>query len=190
MNGLEIALPEFNYPADNKKPEWLAKFPLGKVPALETVNDPPVCIAESGAVAHFVADSGPASAQLLGATPDARARIQQWILHNEHEVFPAALTGIMHKRAMKPFVQKNEDDARKSLDRIAAVIEDQLEHHKWLARTDRFSLADLATAATLSFALKEWLPRDWRDAHPNIVAWYLRVQKEFPDIFGEPAFLE
>jgi elongation factor 1-gamma len=190
MNGLEIALPEFGYPEENKKPEWLAKFPLGKVPALETATDPPVCIAESGAVAHFVAASGPASAQLLGVTPESCARIQQWILHNEHEVFPSALTGIMHKHAMRPFVQQNEDNARKTLDRIAAIIEAQLEQHPWLARTDRFSLADLVNAATFSFSLKEWLPSDWRDAHPNIVAWYLRVQKEFPDIFEKPAFLE
>lgn len=39
LTGLEIALPEhYEHHTDNNKPEFLSKFPLGKVPAFETAD--------------------------------------------------------------------------------------------------------------------------------------------------------
>ncbi|KAI5843139.1 glutathione S-transferase [Tricharina praecox] len=192
LNGLEIELPEFKYGVNNKDPVWVAKFPLAKVPALETTGNHPQFVVESAAIALFLADSGPFREQLLGATPEQRAKINQWIFHGELEMVPHILTGLKHSRKLVPFSQENEDAAQKGIDRIAAVLEEQLEKHQWIAETEKFSIADLIVAATFDMGLKSWLKKEWRDAHPKIVAWYTKVTEieALEGIFGEQKFTE
>ena len=50
--GVEVEVPEFKVGEDNKKPEYLAKNPLGKIPTLET---PEGCLFESNACARYIA---------------------------------------------------------------------------------------------------------------------------------------
>ena len=48
-NGVEIEVPAFEMGKDNKKADFLAKSPMGKVPVLET---PSGCICEAAAIAR------------------------------------------------------------------------------------------------------------------------------------------
>ncbi|KAL1961507.1 hypothetical protein VTN77DRAFT_1668 [Rasamsonia byssochlamydoides] len=57
LNGLDIQL----------APEFRSKFPPGKVSALKCSNG--TCVFESDAIVHYVAETGPHSAQLLSETP-------------------------------------------------------------------------------------------------------------------------
>lgn len=66
----------------SKTPEYLAKFPLGKVPGFERADNG-FRLVESGAILQYVAESGPRRDQLLGATPEDRARNAQWVLFND-----------------------------------------------------------------------------------------------------------
>jgi elongation factor 1-gamma len=50
FTGLEIEAPAFQIGVDNKTPEFAAKFPLQKVPALETPEGP---LFESNAIARY-----------------------------------------------------------------------------------------------------------------------------------------
>lgn len=64
MNGLEIKFPPFTMRETNKSPEFVTKFPLGKVPAFEGADG--FCLTESIAIANYIAQSGPKAGQLLG----------------------------------------------------------------------------------------------------------------------------
>ena len=50
FTGLQIEAPAFQIGVDNKTPEFAAKFPLQKVPALETPEGP---LFESNAIARY-----------------------------------------------------------------------------------------------------------------------------------------
>lgn len=49
--GLELEEPEYKHFEDNKKPEFLAKFPHGKIPALECSNG--LNLTEGAAIARY-----------------------------------------------------------------------------------------------------------------------------------------
>lgn len=65
MNGLEIDIPPFVMRETNRTPDFLSKFPLGKVPAFEGADG--FCLTESVAIATYLAKSGPKADQLLGS---------------------------------------------------------------------------------------------------------------------------
>ena len=50
-NGLTIEVPQFSMGIENKTPEYLAKFPMGKVPGFEDSNGN--ILSESGAMAYY-----------------------------------------------------------------------------------------------------------------------------------------
>ncbi|KAA8909655.1 glutathione S-transferase [Sphaerosporella brunnea] len=172
INGLSIELPPFKFGETNKDPAWLSKFPLGKVPALETHGDAPVYVAESAAIAHFVADSGPAREQLLGSTPAERAKIQQWIFHAETELTPQVMVGIRPRIGRGEYDAEAETKAIAAIDRVIAVVEEILGKEKWLVGGEKLSMADLAVATCLQSSLKVWLGREWREKWPRTIEWY------------------
>ncbi len=50
-NGLTIDVPEFAFGTDNKSADYLAKFPMGKIPAFEDANGN--ALFESSAIAYY-----------------------------------------------------------------------------------------------------------------------------------------
>ena len=170
-------MPEFTFGTDNKDASFQKKFPLAKVPALETHGPEQLCLAESGAIALFVADSGPARTRLLGADAFQRAKVMQWVLHTELEISPNVFAGIRPKVGRAEYDADVEAKALTALDRIVAVVESTLASGQpWLVPgTTEFSLADLTAMGSLSAALKLWLDKAWRDRHPNTMAWFSRL---------------
>jgi len=51
VGGLEFEEPEYKHYEDNKKPEFIAKFPHGKIPALECTNG--LHLTEGAAIARY-----------------------------------------------------------------------------------------------------------------------------------------
>ena len=179
----------------NRTPEFLSKFPLGKVPTLETHptdGSAPVYLSESAALAHFIADSGPARSQLLGATAAERAKIQEWIFHSEHEVFPFVLTGSRPPRGLVEFNADEDAKARAGLERTVKVLEATVGQQEWVAGTKELSLADLTLAGALFWAFKFWVDGEFRARYPQTVEWYLRVieSEHARDVSGPKDFRE
>ena len=82
---------DFVFGETNKSPEFLKKFPLGKVPAFEGADG--LCLTESNAIAYYVAND-----ELRGGS-DAAARAQvgsQVVNHNKP-------TGIITVISVKTF---------------------------------------------------------------------------------------
>ncbi|KAG6889327.1 hypothetical protein C0992_005653 [Termitomyces sp. T32_za158] len=84
LAGIPLQLPaHYEHFVDNKKPEFLSKFPHGKIPALEQPDG--FRIFESAAIIRYVAGLNP-SVGLLGKNPQEAALINQWMHLSELEV--------------------------------------------------------------------------------------------------------
>ncbi|CAD7675026.1 unnamed protein product [Nyctereutes procyonoides] len=89
------APPHFHFGQTNCTPEFLRKFPAGKVPAFE--GDDRFCVFESNAIAYYVSNE-----ELRGNTPEAAAQVVQWVSFADSDIAPPASTwvfptlGIMH----------------------------------------------------------------------------------------------
>ncbi|NWR95942.1 EF1G factor, partial [Furnarius figulus] len=87
--------PHFHFGQTNRTPEFLRKFPLGKVPAFE--GDDGFCVFESNAIAYYVSTE-----ELRGSTPESAAAVLQWVNFADSDVVPPASTwvfptlGILH----------------------------------------------------------------------------------------------
>ena len=174
----------------NKSPEFLAKFPLGKVPAFET-PDGLTRIFESDAITQFVAESGPAAGQLLGTTPAERAAIRQWIVFAEGEVMGSVVRLAMWRVGLRPYDENMETSALASLDRAVSTLETHLQGKEYLAE-GRLSLADISVASALVWGFSMLIDAEWRAKFPTVLAWYERVTETagVKEAFGEKKFIE
>merc|ERR1712214_102486 len=77
---------DFVFGETNKTPDFLKKFPLGKVPAFEGSDG--TILTESNAIAYYVANE-----ELRGGNgAEARAAVVQWMCWVDSDVLPAACT--------------------------------------------------------------------------------------------------
>ncbi|KAG6863678.1 hypothetical protein C0991_004154, partial [Blastosporella zonata] len=81
--GVQIEIPVYEHFVDNKKPEFLAKFPHGKIPAFEAADG--FTLSESTPIARYVAGLAP-NAGLVGADTKTAAIIDQWVHLAESEI--------------------------------------------------------------------------------------------------------
>lgn len=191
LNGLEVTVaPDFTMGKTNREPEFLAKFPLGKVPAFEGADG--TKLFESDAIAQYVAESGPAAGQLLGTTPAQRATIRQWISFAAGEVLDNVTRLILWRFGVAPYDEKTETTALERLQRAVGALETHLSSGRtWVATDDKLSLADLSLAGALVWGFAHVLDDDLRKNYPKTVEWYKRVLAEegVKEVFGEPNFI-
>lgn len=81
-NNVAIEIPDFDAKVDSKKPEFLKKSPLGKVPILET---PEGSIFESNAIARYVARIRRDS-ELYGVSFLESGQVDSWIDFCSHDI--------------------------------------------------------------------------------------------------------
>ena len=81
-NSVAIEVPEFDAKTDSKKPEFLKKSPLGRVPVLETAQG---SIFESNAIARYVARIRN-DTELYGTTFFESAQVDSWIDFSSHDI--------------------------------------------------------------------------------------------------------
>ena len=73
---------------ENRKPEFLAKNPMGAVPVLEL--DDGTCISESLAICRYLEELNP-DPSLFGSDAEERALIEMWTRRMEAEIFHRAV---------------------------------------------------------------------------------------------------
>ncbi|OQE37672.1 hypothetical protein PENCOP_c009G05191 [Penicillium coprophilum] len=173
LNGVTIDVaPDFVMGKTNKSNDFLSDFPLGKVPVFKSTKG--LKLFESGAVAQFVAESGPASGQLLGNTAEERAIIRQWIDFSDNELFEPITPLILWRYNMAAY---NDDQEKLSIKRLTISL-DALEEHlsgRQYVATDQLSLADLSVAAGLYWGFAQVIDREMSSKYPLTSEWYLRI---------------
>ena len=133
----------FQMGVDNKKPEFLAKFPPGQVPALDTPHGP---VFESNAIARYVAAIGTHAGQLLGDHPYEKAQIDEWI-----EVSASLTSAVNTAAAMHRYITYEPvryESENKNADRWLGVLETALAGKEHIV-LGRLTLADIFFAVIL-----------------------------------------
>lgn len=190
MNGLELAIyPDFAMGKTNKTEDFLSKFPLGKVPAFEGADG--TNLFESDAIAQYIAESGPAASQLLGATPAERAVIRQWICYAQGELLDPVTQLALWRLNIRPYDEATEINALQRLERSLACLETYLKGRSWFAG-DKISMADITVASALVWGFSMAIDAEMRQKYPVTVAWYERTIEAdgVKQAFGEKNFIQ
>ncbi len=157
---------------ENRKPEYLAVNPMGKIPALV---DGAFRLWESNAINWYVCEKHRVTS-LLPEGIERRAQVQRWLFFQAAHVSPScvALFRATNARVQEFWGTKGDpqaaEAARKELARWLPVLEAALAGREWLEGT--FSLADIAYAPHLAMVVEgghDLAP------HPAVSAWLDRL---------------
>jgi len=153
-----------------RAPEFLRKFPNGRIPAIEFDDGRPLF--ESDAIMSYFAEGTP----FMPIDRYERAQVLQWMFFEQysHEPFIA----VARFFAIHP---DHQDDRRAGLPRIMkagydalGVMEERLKAREWFVGT-RYSIADIALYAYTHVAHEGGF--DLGD-YPAIRAWLGRVKSQ------------
>ncbi|THH02115.1 hypothetical protein EW145_g6802 [Phellinidium pouzarii] len=190
IGDLKIDLPD-NYVhfEDNKKPEFVSKFPHGKIPAWEGKNG--FLLTESYAIARYFASLAPDS-NLLGSSATEAALVDQWsyfatteIIENTNIIYHL-LIGIIspyNKRIHQTFAEREI--------RSFKTLNEHLATRTFLV-SESMTLADLVVAAALQRCFGMTFDAPLRAQLPHVVRFFEKVvnQPKVKDIFGETTYIE
>ncbi|KLU83013.1 hypothetical protein MAPG_02080 [Magnaporthiopsis poae ATCC 64411] len=186
MNGLELNVPTFEFGVANQTPEFLAKFPLGKVPAMETADG--LCLTESVAICAHVAASGPLADQLLGKTVAERSQILRWSIYAETEI-ASHTTPIFLGYVLKlyPGSPAAYDTGVAGYQRAVLALDAALKDGRSFLVGDKLSMADAIIAGAIFFTSTFLLDAEMAKEAPNVVRYMtgLSAIPEIKNVFGE-----
>jgi len=185
VTGQELIIPELKMGVTNKTPEFLARFPSGKIPAFEGADG--FLLTEGATIAHYLASLKPESG-LIGRDVKEEASIGQWVHFAESDVQPNVETiyYFIHGFASGYSPEHTQwlyDRAIIALNRVEKYLSDG--GREYLVG-GRLTIADLTVAAVVQFALRVVLGKAEREALPRTIAHFerivgdARVKGEFP----------
>ena len=157
---------------DNRKPEFLAINPNGKVPVLV---DGDVVIWESRAINAYLA-ALKRERDLNPADPVKRAAVDQWSYWQAIHLGPA-MQRVAFERVQKKGFGRGEPDENsitgelKTVAELLGILEQALAGKEWIAGT--LSLADFGLATTFTLRKEAKLGVE---ALPNVTAWIERLE--------------
>ncbi|KAH8759036.1 glutathione S-transferase-like protein [Diaporthe sp. PMI_573] len=185
INGLEIDVPEFQMGQTNKTPEFLYKFPLGKVPAFEGADG--FTLSEGAAIATYLAGSGPCAEQLLGSDLKTKAKIAEWSLFTETELVSHATPALLMMIKLVPFDGARYDFSASAFERALQKVEAAVKGDKKYLVGEQLTLADLTVAAALFWASGFLLDAEMRKTAPATIEYLkgIAATSEFAKVFGE-----
>ncbi|TKY85988.1 hypothetical protein EX895_004813 [Sporisorium graminicola] len=188
-NGLELEVVETKALAgDTKKPEFLALFPYGKIPAFKGTDG--FSLTEGKAIARYVAALAD-NAKLLGTDAKSAALVDQWVSFADDEILAPALQIYLLCKGIFAYNKANEQKSWESLDRAFAYLEAELKKKTFLVG-HRVTLADLTVASNLKFVFSSVAGNNFRSKYPNSVRYFNTVTKQpqVLKVFNEVTFAE
>lgn len=170
----------------NTTPEFLAKFPLGKVPAFEGADG--FCLTEGAAIAQYVASAGPRASQLLGTSdPKTAALVAQWSAFADSELIPNVLgAAMMTLYKFRPFDQATFDNHVNNLVRALKRLEAALGGSQQYLVGSTVTLADIMVFGPLAAGSKFLIDDAIRKEVPAVAKYldHLAALPEFAKHFG------
>lgn len=170
---IEIPLTQIDLmAAENLSKEYLAKNPMGRVPVLEL--DSGFMLAESVAISRYLEILAP-EPNLFGIDPEKQCVIEMWHRRAEINLFiPVAQayrnsSGVFKDR--EPVSAEWGDISAGFARDAVPVFEQQLASNEYIAG-DRYSIADITLAITLTFARNTGLDLL---STPHIAGWHERI---------------
>jgi glutathione S-transferase len=136
---------------EQRKPEFLAINPLGRVPVLV---DGDLKLWESHAILAYL---GEKTGKLWPQTPAGRADALRWLFFLSTHIAPAATELAFNRIAVKLSGGTPDEDAiargEKALPSVINILEGHLAHGEWMLRND-FSLVDCGYCPVLNVVEK------------------------------------
>merc|ERR1712156_1154317 len=179
-SGAQLSLAkDFKFGETNKSPEFLKKFPLGKVPAFEGSDG--VLLTESNAIAYYVAND-----ELRGGSDAAaRAQVVQWMCMADNEILPASCTWVFPTMGIMQFNKNQTERSKEDIKAALKLLNDQLLTKTFLVG-ERISLADIAVACVMISLYKQVLDPSFRKPFGNVTRWFNTVvnQPNFKAVSG------
>jgi len=187
--GVKIDLDDkFEMGVTNKTPEYLAKFPFGKVPAFEGSGG--LLLVESTAISRYVASLSP-NPQLLGSTKAEAALIDQWVAFADSEINARTriLFGLL--RGGIPYFKPADTTLRERLFHALDVLNKVLLSKTYLVG-HRITYADIVLASVIFTVFSTIAGAAEREKIPNVVRHFNTIinQPAFKPVFGEPQLAE
>lgn len=169
----ELGLPYRVIPLDfstmeQKKPEFLAINPNGRIPAIVDRDNGDFAVFESGAILLYLAEK---TGKLLPQDPKRRSQAIQWLMFQMGGVGPMMGQANVFYRyfpeKIPPAIERYQKEGR----RLFEVLDGHLAHHEYLA--DEYSIADIATWPWVRI-------HDWSgisiEGLPHLQAWMARME--------------
>jgi glutathione S-transferase len=154
---------------EHRQPSFLAINPHGKTPAF---TDGEVKLGESNAIMWYIAEKFPA-AKLLPEDAGGRAQVLQYCDFSATYLIANIYDLANHTISWSPADRSADiaERARVGLERALGVLDSVLAGGEYV--TGRFSIADLACAASIRYLL-ERLPQ-YAELKPATQRWYQRM---------------
>jgi len=172
VNGFELEQPQWTF--TNRPPEFMAKFPYGKIPAFEGTDG--LKLIEGTAIARYLSSIG-TQVNLLGSNVHEVAIVDQWVHFAEHEISAPTqnITGLIYG-FYKPFSLETLDKNSERLGRALAYLESHLAARpSGYVALDTLTLADFVLAGVIFAAAHVSLGSAERAQYPHIFAHYTKV---------------
>jgi glutathione S-transferase len=167
--GTPFRIVEVNsYDGSTRKPDYLDKNPIGKVPLLELPDGRR--LAESNAMLLHLGEGTP----YVPADPFERAKAYEWLFFEQYSHEPAVAVRRSILTAPERAAQRTPErlaQLKEAGDRALGVMERRLSSADWLAG-ERYSVADISL-----YAYTHQADRGGFDLslYPGIQAWLARV---------------
>lgn len=168
---------DFKYGETNTSAAFLAKFPLGTLPALE---DGEVTVSSSNAISKYI------GGEKLGA---ALPEVEQFVNFADNVIYPAACTWLYpiygYVSGPKKALPKTVDAVKKALATLDKVL---------LTRTflvgNAVTLADISVGISLLPLFRDVLVEEFRKPYVNVNRYLLTLfnQPEFKKVLGDVVF--
>ena len=147
---ISIALEELSLPytlrvlklseGEQKKPEFLAISPNGRIPAIVDRDADDFAIFESGAILVYLAEK---TGRLMPTDVKGRSRVLQWLMFQMGGIGPMMGQANVFFRYFPEKIQPAIDRYQRESRRLFGVLDTQLKDHEYLAN-DAYSIADIA----------------------------------------------
>jgi elongation factor 1-gamma len=186
LSGVEFNLEAFDLSKD-VTPEFLAKFPLGKIPVLESSE---VNLFESSSIAYYAAaqkENNP----LLGSTAAEKAEIFQWALFAENEINANVGNWVYPLMGYSMYMKPNVDAAAEKTKRALVALNKVLESKTYLVG-ESVTFADITLVSALTLGFKTVFDKAFRAEIKNVTRYYTTVAGKavFKKYLGEVELCE
>ena len=124
---------------EQKKPEFLAISPNGRIPAIVDRGADNLPIFESGAIMIYLAEK---TGKLMPTDLDEKAKVLEWVMFQMGGVGPMMGQANVFFRYFPEKIQPAIDRYQNEGRRLFGVLDDHLAKQEWLAKD--YSIADIA----------------------------------------------
>jgi glutathione S-transferase/GST-like protein len=143
----ELGLPYTVRPVDlgkgeQRRPEFLALSPNGRIPAIVDREAGDFAVFESGAILIYLAEK---TGRLLPADPKGRSLVMQWLMFQMGGIGPMMGQANVFFRYFPEKIQPAIDRYQGEVRRLFGVLDTRLADHEYLAGD--YSIADIANWA-------------------------------------------